>query len=254
MERQVRPPAVAGSFYPADPQRLRAEVDGFLAAARPWAGPAPRAIVTPHAGYIYSGPIAGSAWAAARAVRPRRILLLGPAHRVRVAGLAHPDADACATPLGEVPIDRAALAGIAGSAAAHAAEHCLEVQLPFIQVLWPGVPVLPLLVGAVAPARIAAAIAALWDDATLVAVSTDLSHYLPYAAAQASDRACAEAIAALAPERIADDQACGQRPLAGLLLAARERGLRAAVIDLRNSGDTAGPRDRVVGYAAAVLA
>jgi AmmeMemoRadiSam system protein B len=254
MGQIVRPPAMAGSFYPAEPQHLRAAVAGYLAAARPWSGPPPRAIITPHAGYPYSGPIAGTAWAAARTARPRRILLLGPAHRVWVPDLAHAEADAWATPLGLLPVDRAALAGLPGSAAAHAREHCLEVQLPFIQVLWPGMTVLPLLVGGATAQRVAEVIAGLWDDSTLLAISTDLSHYLPYAQAQASDRACAAAITALDAEAIRDEQACGHRPLAGLLITARARGLAAQVLDLRNSGDTAGPRDQVVGYAAAVVA
>ena len=249
----VRPSAVAGSFYPAEPQRLRAAVEGYLASAKPWAGPVPRAIVTPHAGYPYSGPIAGSAWAAASSARPRRILLVGPTHRVWVPDLAQSEADAWATPLGVLPVDRAALANLPGSAEAHAQEHCLEVQLPFIQVLWPGMTVLPLLVGGASAQRVAAVIAGLWDDDTLLAISSDLSHYLPYAQAQASDRACAATITALDATALRDEQACGHRPLAGLLIAPRTRGLRAQVIDLRNSGDTAGPRDQVVGYAAAVV-
>lgn len=258
----VRPPAVAGTFYPAEPRRLRAEVGACLAAAPEPQGPPPRAVVAPHAGYVYSGPVAGSAFRAVAplAGRVRRVALLGPSHFVAFDGLALPAWERFATPLGEIPVDAAARAELADLPQVrtddrpHAREHALEVELPFLQSLLGGFALVPLVVGEASPDDVAEAIERLWRDDTLVVVSTDLSHYLDYETAALRDRATSDAIVALDPEWIGELDACGRHPLRGLLVAARRRGLTARELDLRSSGDTAGPRDRVVGYGAYAFA
>lgn len=257
MNSAIRPPAVAGFFYPADPLLLRRTVDDLLAAA-PGMPVLPKALVVPHAGYPYSGATAARAFAALRPLAGtlRRVVLLGPTHRVAVHGIAVPGVDAFATPLGNVPIDRAALALLDGlpqivvSDAAHADEHALEVQLPFLQRMLGHFALVPLAVGRTTPAAVAEVIEALWGGAeTLIVVSSDLSHYLPYAVAREVDRDTAHRIEAL-DAHLTHDEACGATPLNGLLIAARHRGLNARRLDLCNSGDTAGDRQRVVGYAA----
>lgn len=259
--KRTRKPAVAGSFYPSDPGALRSTVDGLLAAAKADAGPAPRALVAPHAGYVYSGPVAASAYALLRPHRDlfRRVVLLGPAHRVALHGLALPGVDAFETPLGDVPLDGEAIAGLRHPAlttdeSAHRQEHCLEVHLPFLQRVLGDFRLVPLLVGAARPDEVAAVIDALWDGpSTLVVVSTDLCHYLPYAEAARRDRATCAAIEALDGASLRGDDACGAAPLKGLLLAAKRLGLAVRTLDLRNSGDTAGGRAQVVGYGAWAL-
>lgn len=259
----VRPPAVAGLFYPRDPGELRAEVEAFLAAADPPPGPAPAALVAPHAGYVYSGPVAASAFATLGARRDeiRRVVLLGPSHYIAFDGLALAPQRAFRTPLGDVEVDPAAAAAIrdlpqvALLEAPHAREHALEVELPFLQVVLAGFTLVPLAVGDAAPDEVAEVLARLDADAdTLVVVSTDLSHYLDYDSAQARDRATGRAIVELDAGRIGAHDACGRVPLNGLLVRARERGWRARELDRRSSGDTAGPRDRVVGYGAYAFA
>jgi len=257
----VRIPAVAGTFYPAEPTALRGEVDRLLAAVEAPAAAlpaAPKALIVPHAGYVYSGPIAASAYARLRPVADtvRRVILLGPAHRVLVRGLALPGARQFGTPLGVVDVDAGAVAIARGlphvheSPVAHAEEHSLEVQLPFLQRLLSAFTVVPLVVGDATGAMVADVLDALWGGPeTLIVISSDLSHYHAYADARAIDAATAERILALA-SRLDHEQACGATPINGLLQAARRRGLRAELIDLRNSGDTAGDRGRVVGYAA----
>jgi len=259
--RHPRPPAVAGMFYPGDPAVLARDVDDALAAARPVAGPAPKALIAPHAGYVYSGPVAANAYAALEPVRDtiRRVVLLGPCHRVAVRGLALPSADAFDTPLGRVPVDRTAVAALAGlpqvvvSGAAHAQEHSLEVQLPFLQRVLRDFSIVPLAVGDAAADEVAEVLDRLWGGPeTLILVSSDLSHYHRYDDAVQIDRATADAILALDPA-LDHEQACGATPIAGLLIVARRRGLAPELLDLRNSGDTAGDRRRVVGYAAFVF-
>lgn len=256
---KVRPPAVAGAFYPGDRDRLAATLDRLLADAPQSPRRVPRALVVPHAGYIYSGPIAATAYARLRGAESqlRRVVLLGPSHRVRLRGLALPDAGGLATPLGVLPVDEEGAAAVAqlpqvsSSALAHAQEHSLEVQFPFLQRVLPGVPVVPLVVGAASAEQVAEVLERLWEqEGTLVLISSDLSHYLSYEEAREVDGATAERILALDAEHVDTDQACGAIPLSGLLLAARRQGLRAEQLDLRSSGDTAGDRSRVVGYGA----
>jgi AmmeMemoRadiSam system protein B len=256
---RVRPPAVAGTFYPADPARLRAAVARALVAATPDAAPPPKALVAPHAGYVYSGPIAGNAWARVAPLRDvvRRVVVLAPAHRARVRALATTSADAFATPLGLVRVDdelrRRALAlpSVVVDDLAHASEHAVEVQLPFLQAVLGDPTLLPLVVGDAGPDEVCAVLDAVWGGPeTLVVVSTDLSHYLEYREAAARDRQTAAHVVARDEAAIADDDACGARPLRGLLATARRRDLAVRLLDLRSSGDTAGDPDAVVGYGA----
>lgn len=255
----TRPAAVAGQFYPDDAQALRAELHAALAGAHSApAAHAPKMLVVPHAGYVYSGPIAASAYAllAPAAGRIRRVVLLGPTHRVALRGLARPTVAAFETPLGRVPLDLAALDALAdlpqvvASDAAHAQEHSLEVQLPFLQTVLGAFALVPLAVGEASATSVAEVLERLWGgDETLVVISSDLSHYLPYARACTADRATIERILQFATD-LDPHEACGARPLSGALQVARACGLRARLLDLRNSGDTAGDRARVVGYGA----
>ncbi|MGM9487743.1 AmmeMemoRadiSam system protein B [Ideonella sp. YS5] len=259
----TRFPAVAGSFYPAEPAALRDEVARCLAAAHPSApapsGP-PKMLVVPHAGTAYSGPVAASAYALLTGdarKRIRRVVLLGPAHRVPVRGLAAPTVAAFATPLGEIPLDQSALRAVAElpfvelSDRAHEWEHSLELQLPFLQqVLGRGFTLVPLVVGDARPNEVAQVLEQLWGaDETLVLISSDLSHFLPYAAARERDGETLERLLAFDSD-IEPDEACGCHALNGALIVARRHGLQPRLLDARNSGDTAGDRRRVVGYAA----
>lgn len=255
----VRPAAVAGTFYPGEASALAAEVATYLASAS--AGKregAPKAIIAPHAGYVYSGPIAGTVYAriASLAGRVRRVVLAGPAHRVHVPGVAVPAAREFATPLGSIALDSEAIAIASSfpfvevSDRAHALEHSLEVHLPFLQAALGDFRLVPLVVGDAVPAQMAALLEALWGgEETLIVVSSDLSHYLPYESARRRDGGTARAILGLDAHLVPED-ACGAAPINGLLEFARTRGLEPELVDLRNSGDTAGGRDRVVGYGA----
>ena len=254
----MRPAAVAGSFYPGDPRRLRAAVTELLAGVPGQSG-APKALIAPHAGYAYSGQVAARAFATLRSEvgTIERVVLIGPAHYVRLRGIAAPTVKVFETPLGHVKVDQEALAAVADLPSVseadgpHGPEHALEVELPFLQLILPSFTLVPLLVGDAAPTDVAEVLAQLWGGPeTLVVVSSDLSHYHPYAEARRLDGETAAAIergdwAALSPAR-----ACGFLPLAGLLLEAGRRGLAARRLALCNSGDTAGDRDRVVGYGA----
>jgi MEMO1 family protein len=256
--QKVRPPAVAGAFYPRDPRRLQADVAGLLARVTDDVGPAPQALIAPHAGYVYSGRVAAAAFASLRAAsRIRRVVVIGPAHYVPVRGVAMPTTDAFDTPLGRVPVDRDALAAITGLACvavhdrAHAPEHALEVELPFLQGVLREFSLVPLLVGDAQPEQVADVLARLWDGPeTLIVVSSDLSHYLDYDTAQRRDAATAAAIERHDWAQLGPKDACGFLPVAGLLIEARRRGLNAQRLALCNSGDTAGSRDSVVGYGA----
>lgn len=251
-------PAVAGMFYPGDSRELAHDLAKMLGTAAHDAPEraVPKAIIAPHAGYIYSGPVAASVYALLAPARRRitRVVLLGPTHRVSVRGLALPGCRAFATPIGTVEIDKAALDTLRSlpqvvvSAEAHALEHSLEVHVPFLQTVIEQFTLVPLAVGQASAQEVAAVLDALWGGAeTLIVVSSDLSHYLPYNDAQAVDRATAKAILGLATD-ISHEQACGATPVTGLTHLARRRGLKPELIDLRNSGDTAGDRNRVVGY------
>jgi len=253
----VRPAAVAGLFYPQDPAELSSTVEALLGVPHA-PGQLPKAVIVPHAGYAYSGPVAGRAYGSlgphARSLR--RILLLGPSHRVWFQGLAVPRAREFATPLGSVRLDAAALTEVRQLPAVicadepHALEHSLEVQLPFLQRVAPAAEIVPVVAGAATPAQVARLINALWGGAdTLIVASSDLSHYHPYPIAQALDSATAQAILD-GREDLTGDQACGCVVLNGLVRAVRSRRLRGELLDLRNSGDTAGDRARVVGYGA----
>jgi AmmeMemoRadiSam system protein B len=245
-------------FYPDDPAQLRGDVMRYLAAA-PAHGPRPKAIIAPHAGYVYSGPIAASVYARLQPYSDAitRVVLLGPSHRVALRGIAAPSVDAFSTPLGDVPLDRVALDGLAKFEfvqtldRAHAQEHSLEVQLPFLQLVLGNFRLVPLVVGDATPEQVAQVIDALWGgDDTLIVISSDLSHYHSYADARRMDAATSQAIEHLRYEDIGYDDACGRAPISGLLHTARRRGMHMTTLDLRSSGDTAGPRDRVVGYGA----
>lgn len=255
---RIRPPAVAGMFYPGEEKSLLRMVDGMLADARRASLPAvPKALIAPHAGYVYSGPIAASAYALLAGLDIRRVVLLGPTHRAYIHGLALPDADAFATPLGTIELDRELIDKVAGlpqvlpSANAHALEHSLEVHLPFLQrAIKSGFKLVPLAVGDATPEQVAEVLTLLWqEEATLFVISSDLSHYLPYDEARAVDRATADAILAL-QWPIHHDQACGATPINGLLALAEKQKLTPHLLDLRNSGDTAGDKSQVVGYGA----
>lgn len=257
----TRPAAVAGLFYPANAAELRADIETYLNATTTTDAP-PKAIIAPHAGYIYSGPIAASAYACLRPVRDRihRVVLLGPAHRVPFRGLAASSADYFQTPLGKIALDRDALALIRDLPQvvtldiAHAQEHSLEVHLPFLQVVLNDFKLLPLVVGDAEEQEVTEVLEKVWGgDETLIVISSDLSHYHDYATARKMDRATSIAIEHLQPEQIHYDMACGRNPVNGLLALARAKGLHAKTLDLRNSGDTAGSKDRVVGYGAYVF-
>jgi MEMO1 family protein len=257
----VRPAAVAGMFYPDEPKELAADLRAYMnaVAAHPAASAAwPKALIVPHAGYIYSGPIAASAYAQLAVGRAsiKRVVLLGPTHRVAIRGLALPGARLFATPLGTLAVDQDAvtlaltLSQVQQSDVPHALEHSLEVQLPFLQTVLDEFAIVPLAVGNATSDEVAQVIDLLWGGPeTLIVVSSDLSHYHRYGEARQIDEQTAERIVHLAPG-LNHEQACGATPINGLLLSAQRRGLRPTLLDLRNSGDTAGDKARVVGYAA----
>ncbi|WP_128772764.1 AmmeMemoRadiSam system protein B [Actinomyces oricola] len=259
--QSLRPPAVAGLFYPAEPARLRQDVAAMLDSAREsvGVGDPPAALIVPHAGYVYSGPTAALAWVQAESLRERlrRVVLLGPTHRVGVRALALPGCRAMDTPVGavavEVPPEIEALAQtglVVTRPDVHAAEHSLEVQLPFMAAVLPGVPVVPLAVGWVSPQEAARAVSPfLGRQDCLVVVSSDLSHYLPEEAAHRVDTATLGRILSLSAD-IDHDEACGATGVNALLLAAGEQGLSARLLGAATSADTIGSPDRVVGYCA----
>lgn len=264
---RVRPAGVAGMFYPGSAHELQATVDRLLddagaAAAPPWDGP-PVALIVPHAGYVYSGPTAATAYARLRPWRSEitRVVAVGPAHHVAVRGLVLSSADGFATPLGVVPADRDACDallegnGVSVDDRAHAPEHSVEVQVPFLQrVLAPGWRFVPVVAGSAGAAAVADALEPVWGaPGTLVVISSDLSHYLDIETARHLDRMTADAILRAAWEELRSEQACGLVPVRGALELARRHRQRVELLDLRTSGDTAGPRDRVVGYGSFVI-
>lgn len=260
---KTRPPAVAGLFYPNDPVRLQTDVrDLFTAVAQP-SKPPPKALIVPHAGYVYSGSIAAAAFATLResAHAIKRVVLIGPAHYVHVPGIAVPTVGSFETPLGRVPVDLEALSTLADlefvvtADGPHAPEHCLEVELPFLQTVLPSFQIVPLVVGDATPNDVAQVLRRLWGGPeTLIVISSDLSHYHPYEVAQRLDADTAAAIEHGDWAILGPNQACGCLAVAGLLIEAARRGLKTQRLSLCNSGDTAGARDRVVGYGAWMFA
>ena len=253
----VRPPAVAGMFYPADAAQLTHQVERFLTDAKPFDF-TPKALIVPHAGYPYSGAVAATAYATLYPIASqiRRVVLLGPTHRVAVRGLALPGADAFDTPLGRIMLDQDAIQTIADfpqvtvSPQVHALEHALEVQLPFLQTVLTDFKLLPLAVGMANAEEVTEVLESLWGgQETLIVISSDLSHYLPYRIAQRIDGETVQSILHL-QQPISHERACGGTPISGLILAAKRHHLTPHLLDLRNSGDTAGSTDQVVGYAA----
>jgi AmmeMemoRadiSam system protein B len=234
-------------FYPADPGELRQMIEGFLAAAEP--GSHPKAIIAPHAGFIYSGPIAASAYQRINPEGISRVVLIGPSHRVPLRGLAGSSASFWRTPLGDVSVDQAA--GVPTNDAAHEQEHSLEVQVPFLQTVLGHFTLLPLVAGEASAEEVAEVLEKCWGGPeTLIVISSDLSHYENYKTARAMDTAASEAILAMDERGLDYDIACGLVPICGLLHLAKQKKMRAELVDLRSSGDTAGPRDQVVGYGA----
>lgn len=256
---EVRPAAVAGRFYPAHPAELRCVIERCLSQVQLDNAVAPKAVIAPHAGYLYSGPIAASAHARFASERNtiQRIVLIGPSHYLSFGGLAVSSAQAFATPLGLIPVDGESVRQICELPQvtvvdqAHARKHALEVQLPFLQVVLGDFSIVPLVVSDAPAEAVAEVIESLWGGLeTRFVISSDLSHYHDYASAHALDLITSRSIERLCPDDIGEDQACGRTAICGLLQAVRKHGLRARAVDLRNSGDTAGPRHEVVGYGA----
>ena len=257
--KKVRSPAVAGLFYPADAEQLRAEVRQYMDQARPLRVASPKALIAPHAGYVYSGPVAANAYAQLREIAEQinRVVLLAPAHRMAFSGLARSGARVFRTPLGDIEVDQAGMQSVDELPQVHLLdaafeqEHSIEVQLPFLQETLHHFRIVPLLVGDATALEVEQVLQHLWGGKeTLVVVSSDLSHYLDYEQARERDQEATRAIEDLEPERLSYQHACGRTPVSGLLLAARQHHLKATTLDLRNSGDTAGPRNQVVGYGA----
>ncbi len=258
----IRHPAVAGQFYPGDAGTLSAQVADFLAQAPEPEGAPPKAVIAPHAGYVYSGPVAATAYRTLEPLRGTvtRVVLLGPCHRVPVLGLAATTADFYETPLGNIPLDKAATADILDMAqveaadAPHAPEHSLEVHLPFLQMVLGEFALLPLVVGQATPEQVADVLERLWGGPeTLIVISTDLSHFLDYDTARKVDARTVKTIESLNPHGFGRDDACGRIPVSGLLEVARRKGMSITTLDVRNSGDTAGDKSRVVGYGSWIL-
>ncbi len=266
--RVIREPAVAGLFYADNADKLRQSVDQYLHLDAATAGSSncsgyieaiPKAIIVPHAGYVYSGSTAACAY---RVLAPaasliKRVVLLGPSHRVGFEGVAFCSSDFFRTPMGDVPVDQSSfvaisnIPGVCLMDSAHEQEHSLEVQLPFLQYLLTDFKLVPLVVGDASKATVAKVLNALWgDEKTLIVISSDLSHYHDYRTAQSIDEKTCQAIERLQPDDIGYDQACGRNPVKGLLSVAEQRHLRVKTLSLCNSGDTAGDKHRVVGYGA----
>ena len=258
----IREPAVAGQFYSGNAEELSMTVATLLEEAQEKDTSAPKALIVPHAGYIYSGPVAANAYARLRPHRSQyqRVILLGPCHRTPVRGLALCSADAYRMPMGDVPLDKLAIAdldipGVQVFDAAHKDEHSLEVHLPFLQAVLGDFSVVPIVVGTASPELVSRVLDALWGGPeTLIVISSDLSHYLKYDEARAVDAATCEAIESFDAGQINHDMACGATPVGGLLIAAERRGLKVTTLDLRNSADTAGDKALVVGYGAWMFA
>jgi len=258
----IRQAAVAGTFYPAGKGELHDMLVTMLTVVPRDTWPAPKAMIVPHAGYIYSGPVAATGYARLPAVADsiQRVIVMGPSHRVAFRGIAVPDAAVFQTPLGEISLDTEsiqcllALPQVHIDNDSHRFEHSVEVHLPFLQETLNSFTLVPVVVGDATATEVCEAIELLWGGSeTLLVISSDLSHYHDYAAARQRDRATSDAIESLAFEKISYEDACGRNPVSGLLLYARQHGLAVETLDLRNSGDTAGPRNQVVGYGTYVI-
>jgi MEMO1 family protein len=256
-----RQPAVAGVFYPVNSMQLHEMLVRYLTEAQTDAK-VPKAIIAPHAGYIYSGSVAASAYARLKAARNliTRVVLIGPSHRLAFKGLAISKAVSFSTPLGKITVDTESLDIIAQFPfvnyveQAHTYEHSLEVQLPFLQETLNNFKIVPIVAGDASPGEVGQVIDALWGGAeTLIVISSDLSHYHDYPTANKIDLLTSERIEKRQYELLAFDSACGKVPVSGLLKVAKEKSLSVKTIDLRNSGDTAGEKSRVVGYGAYVV-
>lgn len=243
--KNERKPAVAGMFYPSDAVELRRMVEGMLCSVE--SGPHPKALIVPHAGYIYSGVAAAAGYARVDSQRVTRVVVMGPSHQVPLRGIAGSGAAYWRTPLGRV--ESFCPEGVVVNDVAHGAEHSIEVQLPFLQVQLAEFTFIPLVTGSASAEETAGVLRTVWGGPeTVVVISSDLSHYEAYGTAQRMDRAAAKAIVALDEHGLDPENACGRVPVRGLLRLAAEKGLRAECVCLCNSGDTAGPRDQVVGY------
>jgi MEMO1 family protein len=256
-----RQPAVAGTFYPANSKQLHLMLDQYLTEAKNHIK-VPKAMIVPHAGYKYSGPIAASAYARLKkAHKPiTRVVIIGPSHRVAFKGLAVSRVNTFSTPLGKIPVDQEAVMKLLEFPfveyieQAHALEHSLEVHLPFLQETLADFKIVPIVAGDATPEQVSSVIDALWGgDETLIVISSDLSHYHDYATAKKLDQLTSENIEKLQYELITSESACGKVPVSGLLKLARDKSLSIEAIDVRNSGDTAGDKSRVVGYGAYVI-
>ncbi|MDH5328004.1 MAG: AmmeMemoRadiSam system protein B [Gammaproteobacteria bacterium] len=257
----IRQAAVSNMFYPGDPQQLRQTLQTLLQPVS-MQSVAPKAIIAPHAGYIYSGPVAASAYRRLETVRSSitRVVLLGPSHRVPLFGCACSGATAFATPLGDIPLDQAAIESattlpfVKVMDQAHSLEHSLEVHLPFLQMALDRFSLVPIVVGDCPQDQVAILLEQLWGgEETLIVISSDLSHYHDYETAKRLDAVTCQAIESLDINKIDSQHACGAVPLKGLLCLLKRKSLKATLVDCRNSGDTAGPRHEVVGYAAFVV-
>jgi len=261
MSDKIRNPAVAGQFYNANPNELKNDIIKYLSAATNQ-NIAPKAIIAPHAGYIYSGLTAGAAYVLLQNIKDKikRVVLLGPSHRVYVRGFAFTDATHYNTPLGKVPLDTTAFAHASTLShvqilnAAHAEEHSLEVHLPFLQLTLDAFNLIPIVVGEASAAEVASVLDLFWGGAeTLIVISTDLSHFENYANAQTIDAQTCRHIENFNEQGLNDNSACGRIPVSGLLQLAHKNKMQIQTLDLKNSGDTAGTKDRVVGYGAWAL-
>lgn len=257
MLETMRMPAVAGMFFSANRRELESMITRFLAEVKEETAPAPKAMIAPHAGYIYSGAVAASGYVRLKSAREiiKRVVLLGPSHRLPFTGLAASSAEYFVTPLGKIPLDRQTIAEalklpqVSLLDQAHSREHSLEVHLPFLQMVLKQFSLVPLVVGETTAAEVGEVLEKVWGgEETVIIISSDLSHYHDYETACRMDQATSQAIENMRPEDIQYEQACGRNPVNGLLYAARRHGLKAKTVDLRNSGDTAGSKDQVVGY------
>ena len=260
MTMQTRPAAVAGMFYPDNPNELSGDIERYLNQASV-SDCHPKALIAPHAGYMYSGLTAAHAYKSLANIADQvsRVILLGPSHRVGFSGMALPQCEYFETPLGKIPLDLKAMKELSNLPQisirndAHAQEHSLEVHLPFLQRTLPAFQLVPIVVGECDKESVAEALELLWGGPeTLIVISSDLSHYQNYESAQETDRHTGELIEHFSSDLVGE-QACGCKPINGLMLAAKQHQLQIRKLDMRNSGDTAGPRDRVVGYAAYAL-